>query len=235
LANRAPYPQQRPPQGGTFKFRGTIQQSDDLPLASAILASAGTSVELSRADHIHPEGDAALSGIVGWCINSSIVAPRSNPTAKTYIHAHRAFLPHGLNLKAYGIGLTRAGLKTDGNLYLSTWTEDADNICPDAEYESARVLCFANGKLKGWNRLPLQARGVSSVAVEPGFAWVIKTVEVYAGRTELPIDWWDGVSSGNGHAMAILLSGQGAFPADTWDFANSVPQRMTPACYLLGY
>lgn len=234
MANRAPYPQQRPPQGGAFKFRGTIQQSDDLPRASGT-ATAGTSVEVSRADHDHGNDFSGLSGaggIIGWCINSNVIAPQSNPTAATYIHAHRIWTPQGFNFKAYGVGLTRAGLKTDGNLYLSVWTEDADNICPGDEYESARVLCFANGKVAGWNRVSLQARGVSDVAIAPGFAWVIKTVEVYAGRTELPIDWWDGFSVGNGHALAIALTGQGEFPSDTWDFANSVGQRKTPACYL---
>jgi hypothetical protein len=236
LASHSPYPVQRQPQGGIRKFSGTIQQSDDTPL-NAVVANPGASREVSRADHVHGtdlSGLPGTGGIVGWCINSVVIAPQSNPTAATYIHAHRIWTPNGLNFKAYGIGLTRAGVKTDGNLYLSIWTDDADNICPAEEYESARVLCFANGKVAGWNRLPLQARGVSDVAIAPGFAWVIKTIEVYAGRTELPIDWWDGFSAGNGSALAIALTGhQGAFPKAPWDFASSVGQRATPAVYLL--
>jgi hypothetical protein len=237
LATRSPYPGQRSPQGGLVKFRATIQQSDDLPLVAGT-ASAGTSVELSRADHRHPSDLSGLpgsGGILEWCISHNVIAPQSNPTAATYIHAHRVWTPNGFNLKAYGFGLTRAGLKTDGNLYLSVWTEDATDICPDEEYDSARVLCFANGKVAGWNRVALQARGVSSVAIASGFAWVIKTIEVYAGRTELPIDWWDGFSAGNGHAMAIALTGQGAFPKAPWDFAGSVGKRTTPAVCVLSY
>jgi hypothetical protein len=228
-----------------IRYPFTVQTSTGQPLGMATsvvsetsygqVAAVGSSRYAARQDHQHGTPATPAGGIIGWCIAHNIIAPQSNPTAATYIHAHRIFAPFGINLKAYGLGLTRAGVKTDGNLYLSVWTEDATNICPGAEYASARVICFAPNLVSGWNRVPLQARGVNDVDIAAGYSWVIKTVEVKFGRTELPLDWWDGVSCGNGHAMSLLISSQGAFPDGTWDYGNSVPRSTTPGVYLLDY
>lgn len=201
-------------------------------------AAVGSSLKFARQDHTHgtpPLTELGTGGIVGWCINSNIIAPQSNPTAATYVHAHKIYLPHGMTFKAYGFGLTRNGVKTDGNMYLSIWSHDATNNSPYEEYESARVIGFAPAYAAYWNRAPLQAHGVSSVTIDEGYAWVIKTIEVAYGRTELPLEWWDGGACGTGHALYQLIAGQGAFPTDTWDYASNVATRRTPGVLLLDY
>lgn len=235
MANRAPYPQQRPPQGGLGKFRATIQQSDDLPLPPGI-ANPGNSVEVARANHVHPWGDdpqGGMGGIYTWAIRANVIAPQSNPTAMPWIFAQKVYIPHGLAMTHYGLSLAGAGLKAHGNVYCGVWSGSLAESYPIAEYVAARVLFFAYGKPAGFNLTPLTAMGVMSVTIAPGWSWIIAVVEKWGLRNVEPLlDYQDAVSN-NGFAWGVPVNGFPGWPSGTWDSAHSVAQTKQPLIYIL--
>lgn len=196
-------------------------------------ASVGTSTDYARDDHTHGTPDAGNGGLVTWVCRANIIAPQNNPTATSWVYAQRIYVPHDFRLVSYGYGMARAGVKTDGYIYLSAWTDDAANNCPGEEYESARVFVYPYGKAVGWNRVALQALGVSTVTLSAGYNWLISTIERHdgLGRTEAPIDWQDGGAAGYGHALAIEIPGSAGWPSGTWDSAGDEPVHRVPLIY----
>jgi hypothetical protein len=227
LANRAPNPQQRPPRGGTFKFRGTIQQSDDLPLASAILAGAGTSVEVARADHVHPWGAFSLPhGIIGWCLPSTPAATQLNPTPLCWAFAIKIFVPVPFPLRGYGFALESAGLVSHGVIRTAVWTHDYANNRPLARYSDTRIDIRVAGMAAGWHQFPLPSWGGVLRTLSSGTSWIVATIQCDPGRSIIvpPLEWLNGGHATNGNCYGIEVGTIPGFIAEPWDSASAVPQ-----------
>lgn len=193
----------------------------------------GTGLRFARDDHSHGTPTVSMGGIYTWAAKSNIIAPQSNPSAKSWIYALKTFLPLGMTMTGYGLSLATPGAKTDGYVRFGVWTGSAANAYPIAEYEAARVLFWTAGKPAGWSQPALQARGVSSLNITPGWSWIIAVIERWGARVEAPIDWWDAVSN-NGMAWGIELTGLAGWPFGTWDTADSVAQTKVPGISIVG-
>ena len=233
MARRPPYPVERLPHGGIRKFRGTIQQSDDLPesLVFGGVGSAGVSTEVSRKDHVHPLATAA-SGTHFWICPNTLIATPGNPTANPWAFFIKIWLPFAQALHGYIYTLTRTGIKTDGALRFGIWTNvESDGAdVPSAEYTAGRVLALHDEKVAGVVRSPLQSLGVTLVTLTAGYHWIHCCVDEHAGfgHLEPPIVWADGDMFGTGFSHAVSIPGMAGWVAVPWDSGSDVPQRYVP-------
>ena len=136
---------------------------------------------------------------IGWSMPHALVTmtAHTNPQDGPCAWAARIYMPHGLLLTAYGFGMTRLGVPTDGDLYFHLFTDKSGTIGSRLDNSKA-VAVTLDTLAAGYHTVDLEL--VDSCWIDSGHYWLIVNIDRDDGNGigPPPIDWLDAGAIGEG-------------------------------------